>query len=244
MLGRVLCLDVCSKILFCINGFYALSLAIDIDLEPTEKRLELRALQRLLPEFQLRLTPLARAQRLSLAYGVSDESPQVLISEADISHRVDELAEQISADYKDKGEIVLLGVLKGAFILLADLSRRLTIPRSVEFIAVSSYEDGNVPSGAVRLVMDVRGSIEGKHVLVVEDIVDTGQTLHYLIDMLKSREPASIKTCVMLHKEHSTEVDVEIDYLGFTIGDEWVVGYGLDYAEQGRTLPYIGVINP
>jgi len=198
----------------------------------------------ILPEFHADLTLLAPVRHIGLAYGVSDESPQVLISEADISHRGDELAEQIAADYKDKGEIVLLGVLKGAFILLADLSRRLTIPRLVEFIAVSSYEDGDVPSGAVRLVMDVRSSIEGKHVLVVEDIVDTGHTLHYLIDMLKSREPASIKACVMLHKEHSTEVDVEIDYLGFTIGDEWVVGYGLDYAEQGRTLPYIGVVKP
>ena len=175
---------------------------------------------------------------------MSDDSPEVLISEVDIERRVAELAAQISTDYADKGEIVLIGVLKGAFILLADLSRRLTIPRAIEFIAVASYEDGDVPSGAVRLVMDVRGSIEGKHVLIVEDIVDTGHTLHYLIEMLKSRGPASIKTCVMLHKEHSTEVDVEIDYLGFTIGDEWVVGYGLDYAEQSRTLPYIGVIKP
>ncbi len=175
---------------------------------------------------------------------MSDESPEVLISEDDILRRVDELAAQISTDYADKGEIVLIGVLKGAFILLADLSRLLTVPRSIEFIAVSSYEDGNEPSGAVRLVMDVRGSIQGKHVLIVEDIVDTGHTLHYLIEMLKSREPASIKSCVMLHKEHSTEVDVEIDYLGFTIGDEWVVGYGLDYAEQDRTLPYIGIVKP
>ena len=175
---------------------------------------------------------------------MGNESPEVLISEADIERRVNELAAQISADYADKGEIVLIGVLKGAFILLADLSRRLTVPRSIEFIAVSSYEDGSVPSGAVRLVMDVRGSIEGKHVLIVEDIVDTGQTLHYLIEMLRSREPASIKTCVMLHKEHSTEVDLEIDYLGFSMGDEWVVGYGLDFAEQDRTLPYIGVVKP
>lgn len=170
--------------------------------------------------------------------------PQILISEKDIDARVDELAEQISSDYADRGELVLIGVLKGAFIFLADLSRRLTIPRHIEFIAVSSYEHGSVPSGAVRLVMDVRESIEGRHVLVVEDIVDTGQTLHYLINMLKSRNPASIRTCALLHKEHKTEVDVEVDYLGFTIGDEWVVGYGLDYAEQDRTLPYIGVVEP
>jgi hypoxanthine phosphoribosyltransferase len=169
---------------------------------------------------------------------------QILISEQDIVARVDELAAQISYDYADKGELVLIGVLKGAFIFLADLSRRLTIPRHIEFIAVSSYEHGNVPSGAVRLVMDVRASIEGRHVLIIEDIVDTGHTLHYLINMLKSRNPASVRTCALLHKEHKTEVDVEVDYLGFTIGDEWVVGYGLDYAEQDRTLPYIGVVQP
>ena len=172
------------------------------------------------------------------------DDPEILISEKDIDARVDELAAQISSDYADKGEIVLIGVLKGAFIFLADLSRRLSIPRHIEFIAVSSYEHGNVPSGAVRLVMDVRASIAGRHVLIVEDIVDTGQTLHYLIDMLKSRNPASIRTCTLLHKEHKTEVDVDVDYLGFTIGDEWVVGYGLDFAEKGRTLPYIGVVQP
>jgi hypoxanthine phosphoribosyltransferase len=171
-------------------------------------------------------------------------SPAVLISEADIRRRVNELAAQISADYANKGELVLLGVLKGSFIFLADLSRALSIPRTIEFIAVSNYEHGSVPSGAVRLVMDVRDSIENKHVLIVEDIVDTGQTLHYLIEMLKSRGPASVKTCTLLEKKHKAEVDIEVDYLGFNIGDEWVVGYGLDYAEQDRTLPYIGVIEP
>jgi hypoxanthine phosphoribosyltransferase len=172
------------------------------------------------------------------------QNPETLISEKKILERVDELAAQISLDYADKGEVVLIGVLKGAFIFLADLSRRLSIPRHIEFIAVTSYEHGSVRSGAVRLVMDVRRSIEGKHVLVVEDIVDTGHTLHYLIDMLKSRNPASVRTCALLHKEHKTEVDVEIDYLGFRIGDEWVVGYGLDYDEKDRTLPYIGIIDP
>ncbi len=170
--------------------------------------------------------------------------PETLISEQDIDARVAELAAQISSDYADKGELVLIGVLKGAFIFLADLSRRLTIPRHIEFIAVSSYEHGSVPSGAVRLVMDVRASIEGRHVLIVEDIVDTGHTLHYLINMLESRRPASVRACALLHKEHKTEVDIKVDYIGFTIGDEWVVGYGLDFAEQGRTLPYIGVVQP
>jgi hypoxanthine phosphoribosyltransferase len=170
--------------------------------------------------------------------------PEVLISEAEITRRVDELAAQISSDYRDKSPLVLVGVLKGSFIFLADLARRLTIPRTIEFIAVSSYRGASVKSGAVRLVMDVRGNIEGKHVLVVEDIVDTGHTLHYLIDLLGSHRPASVRTCTLLHKAESAEVEVEIDYTGFSIADEWVVGYGLDYAEQNRTLPYIGVVHP
>ena len=175
---------------------------------------------------------------------MSQTPPAVLISEADIDKRVRELAAQISTDYADKGNIVLVGVLKGSFIFLADLSRRLTVPRTIEFIAVSSYDNGNIASGAVRLVMDVRGNIENRHVLIVEDIVDTGHTLAYLIGMLESHRPASIRTCALLHKAESAEVDVAIDYVGFGIGNEWVVGYGLDYAERDRTLPYIGTINP
>ncbi len=172
---------------------------------------------------------------------MTEALPPVLISEAEIEQRVAELAEQISSDYADADEIVLIGVLKGAFIFLADLSRRLTIPRTIEFIAVSSYGAGSA-SGAVRLVMDVRGNIEGRHVLIVEDIVDTGNTLSYLIGILESHGPASIKTCTLLHKAESAEVDIHIDYVGFGIGAEWVVGYGLDYAEQNRTLPYIGTV--
>ena len=175
---------------------------------------------------------------------MSEPSPPVLISESAIDARVRELAREISDDYSNGDGIVLVGVLKGAFIFLADLSRRLTIPRTIEFIAVSSYEDSDVSSGAVRLVMDVRGNIEGRDVLIVEDIVDTGHTLSYLIGMLESHGPASIRTCALLHKAERAEVEVNIDYLGFGIGDEWVVGYGLDYAERDRTLPYIGVINP
>ena len=170
--------------------------------------------------------------------------PPVLISESEIEKRVSELAAQISADYSDKGDIVLVGVLKGAFIFLADLSRRLTIPRTIEFIAVSSYATGSIASGAVRLVMDVRGNIEHRHVLIVEDIVDTGHTLKYLIGIIESHRPASIRTCALLHKAESIEVDVPIDYVGFGIGEEWVVGYGLDYAERDRTLPYIGTVLP
>lgn len=170
--------------------------------------------------------------------------PVVLISEEEIQKRVKELAVQISEDYADAGDVVLVGVLKGAFIFLADLSRHMTIPRTIEFIAVSSYESGSKSSGAVRLVMDVRGNIEGRHVLIVEDIVDTGHTLKYLIGMMRSHRPASVKTCALVRKAEQAEVDVDVDYLGFDIGNEWVVGYGLDYAERDRTLPYIGVITP
>ena len=173
-----------------------------------------------------------------------EKTPKVLISEDDIQARVLELAAQISADYGDSDNLVMVGVLKGSFIFLADLARRLSIPRTIEFIAVSSYANGSVASGAVRLVMDVRGNIEGKHVLIVEDIVDTGHTLKYLIGMMKSHRPASVKTAALVRKADSAEVDVDVDYLGFDIGNEWVVGYGLDYAEQNRTLPYIGVIKP
>ena len=173
-----------------------------------------------------------------------EETPEELISEEQIQARVLALAEQISADYDGADELVMVGVLKGSFIFLADLSRRLSIPRTIEFIAVSSYGNTSVSSGAVRLVMDVRGNIEGKHVLIVEDIVDTGHTLKYLIGIMKSRRPASVKTAALVRKAASAEVDVTIDYLGFDIGDEWVVGYGLDFAEQNRTLPYIGVIKP
>ncbi|MDH3748385.1 MAG: hypoxanthine phosphoribosyltransferase [Gammaproteobacteria bacterium] len=171
-------------------------------------------------------------------------NPPVLIDEAAILKRVGELADQISDDYADKGDLVLVGVLKGSFIFLADLSRRLSIPRIIEFIAVSSYGTGSVSSGAVRLVMDVRGNIENRHVLIVEDIVDTGHTLKYLIGILESHRPASIRTCSLLHKAESAEVDVKIDYVGFSVGDEWVVGYGLDFGEQDRTLPYIGTVAP
>ena len=169
---------------------------------------------------------------------------EVLISEAEIQRRVQELADEISRDYAGQGELILVGVLKGAFIFLADLSRRLTIPRSIEFMAVSSYENGDQASSAVRLVMDMRKSIEGKHVLVVEDIVDTGRTLGFLAELLAARKPSSVKTCVLVRKPDRIEVAAKVDYLGFEIPDRWVVGYGLDYGEQNRTLPYIAAINP
>ena len=173
---------------------------------------------------------------------MTNTRPDTLVSEEEIQKRVDEISRQINSDFEGKDPLVLVGVLKGAFIFLADLSRRLTIPHSVEFIAVSSYGKQGADSGAVRLLMDVREDLEGRHVLVVEDILDTGHTLDYLTTLLKARSPASLSTCVLVRKTERVQVDVQIDYLGFDIPDVWVVGYGLDFAERHRTLPYIGVV--
>lgn len=173
---------------------------------------------------------------------MTNTKPDTLVSEKEIHKRVDEISRQINSDFEGKGPLVLVGVLKGAFIFLADLSRRLIIPHSIEFIAVSSYGKQGADSGAVRLLMDVREDLEGRHVLVVEDILDTGHTLDYLITLLKARNPASLSTCVLVRKTERVQVEVQIDYLGFDIPDVWVVGYGLDFAEQHRTLPYIGMV--
>jgi hypoxanthine phosphoribosyltransferase len=170
-------------------------------------------------------------------------SPQVLITEAAITARVKELAEEISRDYQAAGELVLVGVLRGAFIFLADLSRCLSVPCSVDFMALSHYE-GSTATGAVRLIMDLRGPISGKHVLLVEDIVDSGDTLAYLFRTLTARQPASLKTCVLTRKPDRLTQEVRLDYIGFDIPDRWVVGYGLDYDDRFRTLPFIGVIDP
>jgi hypoxanthine phosphoribosyltransferase len=173
-----------------------------------------------------------------------ENDPPVLIPEAAIRKRVSELAQRISEDYSGLGSVTLVGVLRGAFIFLADLSRALTIPRRVDFIALSSYESDSTTAGAVRLIMDLRAPLEGEHVLVVEDIVDTGLTLDYLVRTLRARSPKSLKTCVLLEKPERLKVKVEIDYLGFTIPDKWVVGYGLDSGDRYRCLPYIGVVEP
>jgi hypoxanthine phosphoribosyltransferase len=173
-----------------------------------------------------------------------EEMPEVLISEDEIHQKVEELARRISADYRDVDDLILVGVLKGSFIFLADLARHLTIPRSVDFMALSTYGDHTETDGAVRMIMDLRRNIAGQHVLIVEDIVDTGYTLAYLVRTLAARQPASLKTCVLVHKPDRREVYAQIDYLGFEIPDEWVVGCGLDWAEKYRTLPYIGVVKP
>jgi hypoxanthine phosphoribosyltransferase len=163
---------------------------------------------------------------------------RVIISTEEIKARVAGLAWEIEADYADAERIILVGVLKGAFIFLADLARALRIPHIVDFMAVSSYGKTATSTGAVRLVLDLREPIENEHVIIVEDIVDTGNTLEYLVHTLKGRNPASIRTCALSRKDR-TQLNVPIDYLGFEIPDVWVVGYGLDYADTHRTLPFV-----
>ncbi|HEY5670799.1 MAG TPA: hypoxanthine phosphoribosyltransferase [Anaerolineales bacterium] len=162
---------------------------------------------------------------------------RILIAEEAIQARVKELANEISKDLRGVESLYLVGILKGAFIFLADLARQLQIPHSVDFMALSSYGKSTT-SGAVRILMDLREPIEGRHVMIVEDILDTGHTLSYLYHILKGRNPASIRTCVLVRKRRES-VEVPLDYLGFEIPDVWVVGYGLDFADKYRTLPYI-----
>ncbi len=170
-------------------------------------------------------------------------APPVLISESAIAARVEALAREISRDYETVGEVLVVGVLRGAFIFVADLTRRLSLPCRVDFVALSHYERGAAPTGAVRLAMDLRVPVAGRHVLVVEDIVDSGHTLAYLVATLRARNPASLKTCALTRKPGRLQVDVALDYVGFDLPDRWVVGYGLDYEDRFRTLPYIGVVD-
>jgi hypoxanthine phosphoribosyltransferase len=165
------------------------------------------------------------------------ELSRILITTDQIQSRVKELAEQINHDYASIERLYIVGILKGAFIFMADLTRRLRVPHVVDFMALSSYGK-TTSSGTVRILMDLREAIEGQHVLIVEDILDSGNTLNYLCRILKERKPASLHTCVLVRKIRP-DVNLPIDYLGFDIPDVWVVGYGLDFADRHRTLPYI-----
>ncbi len=167
---------------------------------------------------------------------------EILLSEQVIKHKVQELGKEITRDYIFQEELRVVGVLKGAIIFMADLVRAIDLPLSIDFVAVSSYGISTVSSGAVRILKDLERSIEGKHVLLVEDIVDTGLTLKYLTRNLWARDPASVRTCTFLDKPGRRVVDVKLDYLGFQIPDKFVVGYGLDYAENYRQLPYVAVL--
>lgn len=166
---------------------------------------------------------------------------RVLLTEEEVDKRINEVAECINKDYAGKS-IHLICILKGGVFFTCELAKRLKVPVSMDFMSVSSYGNGTTSSGAVRIVKDLDEPLEGKNVLIVEDIIDSGNTLHYLVEILYKRKPESIKICTLLDKPQRRVADVHVDYVGFEIPDEFVVGYGLDYAQKYRNLPYIGVV--
>ena len=168
---------------------------------------------------------------------------EVLFSQQQLAERVDQIAQEITRDYAGK-EIVLISVLRGSFVFMADLCRRIDLPCTIDFMSVSSYGKGTSSSGQVQITKDLSGDISGKHILVVEDILHSGNTLSYLLKLLEQRAPASIRLCTLLDKPERRVKPVEVHYSGFTIPDAFVVGYGLDYAEHYRNLPYIGILKP
>jgi len=173
----------------------------------------------------------------------TDDVAEVLLTADEIAAKVLELGARIAADYQTR-DLVLVSVLKGALPFLADLMRATPIPLALDFLEVSSYGEGTETSGVVRILKDLAHPIEGRHVLVVEDILDTGHTLSYVFDHLRAQRPASLRLCVLLDKPARRVIPIEIDYRGFEIPDKFVVGYGLDYAERYRNLPFIGVLKP
>ena len=171
------------------------------------------------------------------------ETIKVMISEEDVEKRIQELGKQISEAYAGKQEH-LICVLKGGVFFMCELAKRITIPVTIDFMSVSSYGNSRESSGIVKIAKDLDETLEGKNVLIVEDIIDSGRTLYYLMDILSKRNPKSMKLCTLLDKPDRRVRDVKVDYVGFEIPDEFVVGYGLDYAETYRNLPYIGVLKP
>ncbi len=170
------------------------------------------------------------------------ETISVMISEEDVDKRIKEIGEQISKDYEGK-EVHLICVLRGGVFFMCELAKRISVPVTMDFMSVSSYGNDTKSSGVVKIVKDLDDSIRGKDVIVIEDVVDSGRTLSYLLEMLKDRNPASLKLCTLLDKPERRVRQVEVDYTGFEIPDEFVVGYGLDYAQRYRNLPYIGIVH-
>ena len=168
---------------------------------------------------------------------------EILFTEDTLHARVKEMADQINRDFEGK-DVIIVGILRGSFIFMADLLRCITLPCRVDFMSVSSYGKGTTSSGKLKIAKDMAEDITNAHVIVVEDIVDSGFTLSNLLKLLKSRNPASVHLCTLLNKPDRRTVDVHVDYTGFTIPDAFVVGYGLDYAEKYRNLPYIGILKP
>jgi hypoxanthine phosphoribosyltransferase len=171
------------------------------------------------------------------------KTPPILLSSEQIAARVKELGAEIARDAADAGSVHLVCVLKGAVLFLADLVRVVPLPCTLDFLAVSSYAAGTTTTGEVRLLKDLDAALDGRHVVIVEDIVDTGLTLSYLQEILKARGPKTLKTACLLSKPSRRKVDVQVDYVGFTIEDRFVVGYGLDYGGQYRNLPYVGYLD-
>lgn len=169
------------------------------------------------------------------------EKIRVLLSEEEVNARIQEIADRINKDYEGKS-VHMIGVLKGGVYFMCELSKRIKVPVSLDFMSVSSYGDGTSSSGVVRIVKDLDQALEGKDVLIVEDIIDSGRTLSYLIGILNQRNPKSIRLCTLLDKPERRVVDVNVDYSCFNIPDKFVVGYGLDYAQKYRNLPYIGIV--
>lgn len=169
------------------------------------------------------------------------ETIKVLIPEQDVNARITEIGRQISREYEGK-TVHLIGILKGSVMFMSELAKRITVPVTMDFMKVSSYGDGTQSSGIVRISKDLDETLEGKDVIVIEDIIDSGRTLSYLLEVLGKRNPASMKLCTLLDKPDRRVRDVKVDYVGFEIPDEFVVGYGLDYAQKYRNLPFIGVV--
>lgn len=168
---------------------------------------------------------------------------RILITSEEIGARVRELGQQITNDYAGQ-DILMIGVLRGAVIFMSDLARAIKRPIDIDFMAISSYGLSTSSSGVVRIIKDLDEVVQGRHILIVEDIIDSGLTLNYLVDNLKSRKPASVRICTLLSKPDRRKVDVQVDYNGFIIPDHFVVGYGLDYAGKYRNLPFIGILKP
>lgn len=168
--------------------------------------------------------------------------PRVLIPETKIRQRTLDLASEITFDYRGK-EVVAICILKGSFIFFSDLIRNIDLPLTCEFMGVSSYGNKTTSSGEVKVTLDMTEPLNGKHVIVIEDIVDTGLTMQYIVNTLRARKPASLKVCTLLHKPECMKCDLDLDYVGFKIGNEFVVGYGLDHGGRFRNIPYIGVMD-
>jgi hypoxanthine phosphoribosyltransferase len=176
-------------------------------------------------------------------FAMMSDIKEVLISEEQIQSKVKDLAGQIARDYRDKSP-VLVGVLNGAFVFLADLMRHLDLDCTLDFVAWSSYGKDTSSSGVFRIMKDLETNVESRHVLIVEDIIDTGLTLHYLLDTIRARKPASVRVVALLDKPSRRRIEAKADYLGFQVPDAFVVGYGLDFAQRYRNLPFIGILKP